>query len=80
MPLSVRAAFLAAIAGAVTISAQGTARAQDVPALCAMVTNDDRVRLIPITLIFQWRASFSASRLTHPTNTFKKHLLPLHGG
>jgi hypothetical protein len=37
MPLSVHAAFLAAIAGAVTISAQGTARAQDVPALCTMV-------------------------------------------
>jgi hypothetical protein len=61
MPLSVHAAFLAAIAGAVTISAQGTARAQDVPALCAMVTNDDRVRPIPITLIPVARELFSFS-------------------
>lgn len=57
----VHAGFLAAIAGATTISPMGMARAQDVPALCTRVTNDDRVRPIPITLVPAARRLFSFS-------------------
>jgi hypothetical protein len=61
MPRSLHAGFLAAIAGAMTILAGGAAHAQDVPSLCARVTNDDRVRPIPITLIPAARQLFSFS-------------------
>jgi hypothetical protein len=61
MPLSVHAACLAAIAGALMIAPMGTARAQDVKSLCARVTNDDRVRPIPITLVPAARQLFSFS-------------------
>jgi hypothetical protein len=61
MHLSVHAGFLIAIVGAVTISPMGMARAQDVKSLCARVTNDDRVRPIPITLVPPARQSFSFS-------------------
>jgi hypothetical protein len=54
------AAFLAAIGGA-TSSLLGTTRAQDVPALCERVINDDRVRPIPITLVPKARELFSFS-------------------
>ncbi len=61
MPLSVHTGFFAAIMGVVTISLVGTARAQDVKSLCALVTNDDRVRPIPITLVPPARQLFSFS-------------------
>ena len=61
MRLSVHAAFFAAVTGAVTISTISTARAQDVPALCARITNDDRVRPIPVTLVPKARQLFSFS-------------------
>jgi len=47
--------------GAVTISPMSMARAQDVKSLCARVTNDDRVRPIPITLVPPARQLFSFS-------------------
>lgn len=61
MTVTLRAVSLAAITGALTIFALGAAFAQDVPSLCARVTNDDRVRPIPITLVFQARQLFSFS-------------------
>ena len=61
MPLFVHSALLAAVAGAVTICPLNPARAQDVPSLCARVTNDDRVRPIPITLIPKAREIFGFS-------------------
>lgn len=61
MALSIHAAFLAAIGGAMTIAPMGTVRAQDVPSLCARVANDDRVRPIPITLVPKARQLFSFS-------------------
>jgi len=61
MPRSVHTGFLIAIMGAVTISPMSMARAQDVKSLCARVTNDDRVRPIPITLVPPARQLFSFS-------------------
>jgi hypothetical protein len=61
MHRSIYAIFSAAVAGAIMISPIGMARAQDVPALCARVTNDDRVRPIPITLVPKARQLFSFS-------------------
>lgn len=61
MCLSIETRALAAAAGALTLFAMGAARAQDVPALCARVTNDDRVRPIPITLIPKARELFTFS-------------------
>ncbi|MGQ0444173.1 MAG: hypothetical protein ACT4O2_03355 [Beijerinckiaceae bacterium] len=58
---SVHAAFLAAIAGAVTILAVGTVRAQDAKSFCARVTDDDRVRPLPVNLVPAARRLFSFS-------------------
>lgn len=61
MHRSIETRVLAAAAGALTLFALGAARAQDVPALCARVTNDDRVRPIPITLVPKARELFTFS-------------------
>lgn len=61
MPRSIQAAFLAATVGAVTILAVGTARSQDAKSICARVTNDDRVRRLPITLVPAARQLFGFS-------------------
>ncbi len=61
MHRSIQTQVLAAAAGTLTLLALDAARAQDVPALCARVTNDDRVRPIPITLVPKARQLFSFS-------------------
>lgn len=60
MRRSVHAAFLAII-GAMTISSMGTARAEEAKPLCARVTDDDRVRPLPVTLVPAARQLFSFS-------------------
>jgi len=64
MHRSIHAVFLTAMASTVTILPLGVARAQDVPGLCARVTNDDRVRPIPITLVPPARQLFTFSKDT----------------
>jgi hypothetical protein len=71
MPRSIQAAFLVATVGAVTILAVGTARSQDAKSICARVTNDDRVRRLPITLVPAARQLFSFSADT-PSGYIRK--------
>jgi hypothetical protein len=61
MPQSIQAAFLAAVTGVVTIFATGTAHAQDPKSLCAKLTNDDRLRPLPVTLVPAARQLFGFS-------------------
>ena len=57
----VHTGFLAAFAGAVTMSTMSPARALDVPALCAKLDNNDKVKPIPASLVPKARQLFGIS-------------------
>ena len=61
MRSSAHRTFVAAFALATLSQPNGGSRAQDVPYLCRLVGNDDRVRPIPITLIPKARELFEFS-------------------
>lgn len=61
MRLSAHWTFVAAFALSALSQPNGGPRAQDVPYLCRLVRNDDRVRPIPITLIPKARELFEFS-------------------
>jgi hypothetical protein len=76
MRRSVRAGFLAAVAGAMLMPHCEPARAQDVQSRCARIGNDDRVRPIPDSFVPQARRLFEISADTpsafiRKTTTFR---------